>query len=127
MILSTFVAAQKVEIGFLNRSVTVNGSEYRYVVYVKREFNQTKNWPVIPQLHGGGYGSDGFKPVDSGLEHAIRLHPERFTPTVVFRQAHAEGTSGWQLGGGQAALARGFEICFREPIFSEIEFYETMP
>ena len=106
VILPTFAAAQKIETGFLNRSVTVNGSEYRYVVYVPREFTRTKVWPVIVQLHGGGvYGNDGLKHTEGGLARAIRNNPERFPVIVVFPQAHADGTPGWQLEGGQAALA----------------------
>src|SRR5262245_55626249 len=55
-------AAQKIETGFLNRSITSNKSEYRYVVYVPREFNCQQTYPVILALHGGGdYGSDGLK------------------------------------------------------------------
>jgi len=103
--ISTCVAAQKIETGFLNRSVTVNGAEYRYVVYVPREFSRSKMWPVIVQLHGGGvYGNDGLKHTEGGLARAIRNNPERFPVVVVFPQAHADGTPGWQLEGGQAAL-----------------------
>ena len=98
--------AQKTETGFLNRSVMVNGSEYRYVVYVPREFTRTRSWPVIVQLHGGGsYGNDGLKHTEGGLARAIRNNPERCPVIVVFPQAHADGTPGWQLEGGQAALA----------------------
>jgi predicted peptidase len=100
-----FVAAQRNETGFLNRSVAVNGSEYRYVVYVPREFNRTKMWPVIVQLHGGGiYGNDGLKQTEGGLARAIRNNPERYPVIAVFPQAHADGTPGWQLEGGEAVL-----------------------
>jgi predicted peptidase len=105
VILSTFVAAQRIETGFVNRSVTVSRSEYRYVVYVPREFTRTKKWPLIVQLHGGGvYGNDGLKHTEGGLARAIRNNPERFPAIVVFPQAHADGTPGWQREGGQAAL-----------------------
>jgi predicted peptidase len=98
--------AQKIETGFLNRSVTVNGSEYRYVVYVPREFSNARSWPVIVALHGGGeYGNDGMKQTAGGLARAIRINPERFPAIVVFPQAHADGTPGWQMEGGKAALA----------------------
>jgi len=97
--------AQKTETGFLNRSVTVNGSEYHYVVYVPREFTRSKSWPVIVQLHGGGvYGNDEVKHTEGGLARAIRNNSERFPVIVVFPQAHADGTPGWQLQGGQAKL-----------------------
>jgi predicted peptidase len=98
--------AQKIETGFLNRSITFNGSEYRYVVYVPREFSRSKTYPVILALHGGGsYGSDGLKQTAGGLARAIQLNPERFPAIVVFPQAKADGTPGWQQEGGQAALA----------------------
>ncbi len=100
------VAARKVETGFLDRSVVVNKTEYRYQVYVPREFSRSKKWPVIIALHGGGnYGDDGLKQTDGGFARAIRLNPERFPAIVIFPQAHADGTPGWQLEGGRAALA----------------------
>ena len=99
-------SAQKTDTGFLNRSVTVNGSEYRYVVYVPGEFSRKQTYPVILTLHGGGsYGSDGLKQTEGGLAKAIRLNPERFPAVVVFPQAKADGTPGWQQEGGKAALA----------------------
>lgn len=108
------VSAQRLETGFLNRTVTVKGSEYRYVVYVPRGFTRARKWPVILQLHGGGeYGNDGLKHTEGGLARAIRNNPERFSAIVVFPQAHADGTPGWQLEGGQAALA-GLDKTLRE-------------
>jgi len=100
------LVAQKVETGFLNRSVFVNRSEYRYQVYIPREFTRSRSWPVIVALHGGGdYGSDGIRQTTFGLARAIRLHAERFPAIVIFPQSHADGTPGWQLEGGRAALA----------------------
>ena len=82
------VVAQKHETGFLNRTVTLNGTEYRYQVYVPREFDRKKTWPVILALHGGGeYGSDGMKQTNVGLAPAIRRNPERFPAIVVFASA----------------------------------------
>ena len=100
------VAAQKHETGFLNRTVTVDGSEYRYQVYVPREFDRQRTWPVILFLHGGGeYGSDGMRHTSVGLAPAIRQNATRFPAIVVFPQAKADGTPGWQLEGGKAAIA----------------------
>ena len=99
-------ATPKIETGFLNRSITFKGAEYRYVVYVPRQFSRSKTYPVILALHGGGsYGSDGMKQTDGGLARALRLNPERFPGIVVFPQAKADGTPGWQQDGGKAALA----------------------
>lgn len=100
------IFGQTVETGFLNRAVQVGGVEYRYQVYVPREFKRAVAWPVILALHGGGeYGSDGISQTEGGLARAIRHHPERFPALVVFPQSHADGTPGWQLKGGEAALA----------------------
>jgi predicted peptidase len=98
--------AQTVETGFLNRAVRVNGVEYRYQVYVPREFRRSTAWPVILALHGGGaYGNDGLRQTEGGLATAIRHHADRFPALVVFPQSHADGTPGWQMRGGEAALA----------------------
>jgi len=98
-------SAARQETGFLDRSVVVDGVEYRYEVYVPRDFDAGRTWPVILTLHGGGdYGSDGIRPTVGGLADTLRLHPERFPAIVVFSQAHADGTPGWQRQGGQAAL-----------------------
>ena len=99
-------AAQKVETGFLNRNLVMDGDEYRYQVYVPRDFQRSSKWPVILALHGGGsYGNDGLVQTIGGLADAIRRHPERFPAIVIFPQAHADGTPGWQGTGGRMALA----------------------
>ena len=98
--------ARTPETGFLDRSVTVTGVEYRYEVYVPRDFDPRRAWPVILALHGGGdYGSDGLRTANGVVASVVRLHPERFPAIVIFAQAHADGTPGWQRQGGEAALA----------------------
>jgi predicted peptidase len=93
------------ETGFLDRSLTLDGIEYSYEVYVPRDFDPHRKWPVILALHGGGeYGSDGMTQTAGGLANAIRRHPERYPAIVVFPHAHADGTPGWQHKSGQAAL-----------------------
>jgi predicted peptidase len=37
----------KAEMGFLNRTVTVDKTAFRYVVYVPSQWAAGKNWPVI--------------------------------------------------------------------------------
>jgi predicted peptidase len=98
--------AQPVETGFLDRAVLVDGVEFRYEVYVPRDFQRSTLWPVILALHGGGaYGDNGISQTEGGLARAIRHHPDRFPALVVFAQSHADGTPGWQKKGGEAALA----------------------
>ena len=74
--------------GFLNRSVTIGATTYPYVVYVPREWDASKSWPVILFLHGAGErGSDGLHQTVVGLGNAVRWHPERFPAVIVFPQA----------------------------------------
>jgi predicted peptidase len=98
-------AAQRIETGFLDRALIMRGVEYRYEVYVPRDYDPARRWPVILSLHGGGeLGSDGILPTVGALAKAIRQHPERFPAIVVFPHAHADGTPVWQGPSGQAAL-----------------------
>jgi len=100
----TEVLAQ--ETGFLNRSVLIDRAEYRYQVYVPREFSRSTSWPIILALHGGGeFGSDGLMQTSGGLAHAIRQNPDRFPAVVVFPQSPQGGTPGFQAFGERIALA----------------------
>ena len=97
------VSAQ--ETGFLNRSVIVDGAEYRYQAYVPREFQRSTSLPIILALHGGGqYGRDGVLQTASGLASAIRQQADRFPAIVVFPQS-PPGTPGFQALGERIALA----------------------
>src|SRR5207302_5784656 len=50
------------ETGFLDRSVTVGGKSYPYVVYIPRTYDPSRAWPVILFLHGAGErGSEGIR------------------------------------------------------------------
>ena len=102
----TRALAQTVETGFLDRALRLYGVEYRYQVYVPREFRRSTTWPVILAPHGGGeYGNDGIRQTEGGSVRAIRHRPERFPALVVFPQSHADNTPDGQLKGGEAALA----------------------
>ena len=79
------------ETGFLNRSVTLGGARYPYVVYVPRDYDPSRSWPVVLFLHGSGErGSDGLRETQIGAGAAIRSAPERVPAIVVFPQAPAE-------------------------------------
>jgi predicted peptidase len=92
------------ETGFLNRTVRVNGTEYPYCVYVPRDFDPTRTWPVVLFLHGSGErGSDGLRPSQTGLGSAIRLEPSRVPAIAVFPQAPLD--SRWIGEPADAAMA----------------------
>ena len=79
-----------IESGFLDRVVTVAGEEYRYQVYVPRQYEPGHSWPVVLFLHGAGErGSDGLLQTDVGLGTALRRHADRFPCVVVFPQCRA--------------------------------------
>ena len=99
-------SAQTGDTGFLNRSVVVDGAEYRYQVYVPRDYVRSAASPIILALHGGGsYGRDGLLQTDGGLAHALRQHADRYPAIVVFPQSPPGGTPGFQALGERIALA----------------------
>ena len=87
---STLSCAQSAESGFLNRTVSLDGIDYRYQTYIPHNYNNTEKWPVTLFLHGAGErGSDGLKQTQVGLCKAIRLNPERWQSIAVFPQVPA--------------------------------------
>jgi fermentation-respiration switch protein FrsA (DUF1100 family) len=62
----------RIETGFLDRAVTVDGQSYRYQVYVPGQWRSDRRWPVVLFLHGvGERGDDGQFQTDVGLPSAI--------------------------------------------------------
>lgn len=83
--------ARTVQTGFLDRSVTIGSATYPYVVYLPRNYDRSRSWPVILFLHGAGErGSDGHRATQIGVARAIRSTPERVPAIVVFPQAPLE-------------------------------------
>lgn len=92
------------ETGFLDRSIALDSIDYRYQVYVPRNYSTDREWPVILFLHGAGErGDDGIKQTQVGLGRAIRLQPERWPAIVVMPQV-PEGEN-WQGRAGDVAMA----------------------
>jgi predicted peptidase len=101
------------ETGFLDRTVTVNGTAYRYQVYVPLDYTPGKQWPVIVDLHGNGaQGSDGIRQTAHFLPEEIRLHRARFPLVVIFPQA-AAGTT-WQTATMQDMVSAEIEAALLE-------------
>jgi predicted peptidase len=80
-------ALARVQTGFLDRTVSVSGTNYRYQVFVPADFSKNRSWPVVLFLHGSGErGNDGLIQTDVGIGHAIRLKNSRFPFVVVMPQ-----------------------------------------
>jgi predicted peptidase len=98
------VDAQRVETGFLDRTVTVSGQSYRYQIYVPADYASKPKWPVILFLHGAGErGTDGLRQTTVGLAPAIRQDAKRYPAIVIFPQVPPD--SQWVGTPGEVALA----------------------
>ncbi|HET7188290.1 MAG TPA: PHB depolymerase family esterase [Gemmatimonadaceae bacterium] len=97
--------AQRVETGFLDRTVTVSGLVYRYQVYLPAEYaTGAQRWPVILFLHGAGErGADGLLQTNVGLPAAIRATPARYPAIVVIPQVPTDSL--WLGTSAQAAIS----------------------
>jgi predicted peptidase len=85
---ATARSQSRTETGFLDRTVVLNGTTYRYQIFVPASYTPTERWPVILFLHGAGErGSDGYLQTQVGLPSAIRQNPTRFPAIAVFPQA----------------------------------------
>ncbi len=79
--------AKKHETGFLDRSITLQGANYRYQVFVPENWTPRQQWPVILFLHGAGErGEDGLQQTDVGIGVAIRTNRSDIPAIVVMPQ-----------------------------------------
>jgi acetyl esterase/lipase len=75
--------------GFLNRRIVLNGTTYRFQVYLPEEWRRDdgKHWPIILFLHGRGErGSEGMWQTQVGIAEAVRNHPDRWPFVIVMPQ-----------------------------------------
>lgn len=83
--------ARKHETGFLDRTVSVSGADYKYQVFVPANWDKHKKWPVLLFLHGAGErGDDGILQTEVGIGHAIREGAARFPLVVVMPQCRKD-------------------------------------
>src|SRR5215471_3450169 len=88
---ATAALARKRETGFLDRQISVGGQTYRYQVYVPKDYDPRKKWPIILFLHGvGERGDDGLQQTDIGIAHAIRKNASAFPFIVVMPQCRKD-------------------------------------
>lgn len=81
------VFAKNHETGFLDRTVTLQGTVYKYQVYIPDNWTPRQKWPVILFLHGSGErADDGLQQTDIGIGTAIRVDRTRVPAIVVMPQ-----------------------------------------
>jgi predicted peptidase len=79
------------ETGFLDRTLSVYGTTYKYQVFLPKDWTPKRKWPIVLFLHGyGERGSDGLLQTDVGLPDAIRLDRSRFPAIVVAPQCRTD-------------------------------------
>jgi len=81
--------------GFVDKTMTIDGAERRYVVYVPPKYTPRTKWPLILFLHGAGEcGNDNVAQTKVGIGRAIRHWPERF-PCIVIMPQCPNNSRGW--------------------------------
>ncbi len=105
--------AAHAEKGFLNRTVTVGGTDYHYVIYVPEEWTGEKEWPVILFLHGSiEKGDDGVAQSLVDLGRVVRRDPKSFPAVIVMPQCRMDVD--WQSDRMQAQALAALDASTRE-------------
>ncbi|MBY0458356.1 MAG: prolyl oligopeptidase family serine peptidase [Gemmataceae bacterium] len=102
-------ADDKVKTGFVDRTFkNADGTESPYVLFVPKDYDGTKEYPVILFLHGAGETKqpnakkDGKMPVEVGIGPAIKKREKDFPFLVVIPRAEGFG---WNADGPNAKRA----------------------
>lgn len=89
--------------GFLQMTSFSDGVGQACMVYVPREYDPSKQWPLIVVLHGmGDRGNDGLRVMRFGIPQEIIRFPHRFPALVVMPQCPSdsvwsEGDMKWEV------------------------------
>lgn len=101
--------------GFVFKSLTHEGREFKYVLYVPREYDPGRAWPALVFLHGKGEcGTDGQKHIGQGIGTNIIWHADRW-PFVVIMPQKPDENAPWETFDGAvlamlAATQRAYSI-----------------
>jgi predicted peptidase len=83
--------ARRPETGFLDRTLSLKGSTYKYQIFLPENWSSSQKWPIILFLHGAGErGSDGLLQTAIGLPAAVRKDRLRFPAIIVMPQCPLE-------------------------------------
>jgi predicted peptidase len=109
-------AQDKLKTGFVDKTFkNADGHESPYVVFVPKDYDGTKEYPVILFLHGAGETKqanakkDGKKPVEVGIGPAIKKREKTFPFIVVIPRAEGFGW-GADTANAKRALAMLDEV-----------------
>lgn len=73
--------------GFINRPVTVDKSVMTYSLFIPKDYDPKKPWPLTVFFHGAGKrGSDGLFQTEVGIGRTIRRHADWFPCLVAMPQ-----------------------------------------
>jgi predicted peptidase len=93
------------QLGFVVKSVSVDGANYCYQVFVPANYNGVQKVPVVVFMHGGGEaGSDNDRQTRTGLGETVRAQASTFPALVVFPQTPL-GEGNWRVGQKIASAA----------------------
>jgi predicted peptidase len=102
---SVTVHAGDTKTGFVDKVYKDKDAEIKYIVFVPKDYDGKKEFPVILFLHGAGdTGKDGKKQAAVGLGKAIRDKKEKFPFITVFPQSQ-KGGWGANSAEGKRAIA----------------------
>src|SRR5437868_9562047 len=94
----SLVSAAEQKHGFLDKVYNGLEGEGKYIVFIPKAYDGSKEFPVIFFLHGAGEtGTDGKKQAGQGLGNAVKPRADTFPFIVVFPQAQPQ-QGGWAAG-----------------------------
>jgi predicted peptidase len=76
--------------GVLLDEIAASGETLRYAIYVPRDYDPSRRWPLVLFLHGKGEsGADGLRQLTQGLPQAILAAPADWPVIALFPQKAA--------------------------------------
>ncbi|MEO8562547.1 MAG: alpha/beta fold hydrolase [bacterium] len=86
------VAATLVPGQFNGRTFTDGGVLFRYQLFLPRNFDPSKKWPVVVALHGSAEkGNDGVRQMGVGVGKFVRANASTYQAVVLLPQVPGEG------------------------------------